>query len=203
MFKLKKQNKKELILVPTLTLLLMVTLFMVCSKANEVTLASTEAGLASAEASSAISATGDWWSQDLDCSGCHARNVESFTDSNLSASVHGQEGYGDCVNCHSLETLEEAHQGAMDIPEYIPLKLPQSACLACHGTYEDLIALTKDSTVFETPDGTFVNPHTQPTETHQENVECYSCHKMHSEPDPKGYCYTCHHTGDLTCYTCH
>ena len=191
-------------MIPTLALILMVALVMGLSQVDKATEVSENAGTDSAGPGAIIATTGDWWSEDMDCSGCHARNAESFNDPNLPAYAHAQAGYGDCVNCHDAETLKETHKNATGAPaNSIPLRLPQSTCLACHGTYEKLAELTKDSTAYETPEGTYVNPHVPPSDTHEQNVECYNCHKIHRDYDLQGYCNQCHHTGDLTCYTCH
>ena len=145
----------------------------------------------------------NWWSQDMDCSGCHAGHVESMTDSSLLAYAHAQAGLDQCLACHELADLEEAHDRPATVPDFIARQYSQDSCLKCHGTYESLAELTADSTIFEKPDGSFANPHQWQGEPHEENIECYNCHKIHIEWDTTRYCYSCHHTEDLECYTCH
>jgi hypothetical protein len=128
-----------------------------------------------------------------------------MTDSELLAYSHVQVGIDECTSCHELTTMEEVHSDVMPTQTFVKTrKYPQEFCLGCHGTYADLIALTADSTVFEATDGRYFNPHEPPTEEHDENVDCYKCHKVHTTFDPITYCYGCHHAGELSsCNTCH
>jgi len=129
--------------------------------------------------------------------------VDSLKDANLSAYVHVQEGYV-CLDCHELAVLEDVHKDAdLNATSIKALRFPKEFCLSCHGSYSALIKLTTDSIAFEDPEGNYINPHEQPSETHTENVECYSCHKMHKTYNPINYCYGCHHAGVLECGTCH
>ncbi|WP_072774153.1 cytochrome c3 family protein [Desulfitobacterium chlororespirans] len=146
--------------------------------------------------------TKDWWTPDMDCALCHSSNVESMQNTKLTISVHAQEGQN-CVDCHGLATLQEAHQGATTVPGNITVRMPKEMCFQCHGSYEELAALTADSTVLPKKDGGYANPHVRPNENHDADVECYKCHKMHKEYDNRAECLSCHHTGELTCYTCH
>ena len=67
-------------------------------------------------------------------------------------------------------------------------EFPKEFCLGCHGSYANLIVLTKDSTALSDIADTVVNPH----DSHQGEVDCYNCHKMHRTVKPINYCYTCH-----------
>lgn len=189
----------------------MVVVIVGCSKSTEATTSPKTTDTAEASKSS-TPATGestppaapseDWWSPDMDCSLCHSKNVESMESSVLTISAHAQAGQK-CTDCHDLETLKEAHKGGSTVPGALNVTMPKEMCLECHGTYEELAARTTDSTVLQKKDGSYVNPHVRPNENHQDNVECYRCHKMHMEYDNKAECLSCHHTGELTCYTCH
>ncbi|AGA69134.1 doubled CXXCH motif-containing protein [Desulfitobacterium dichloroeliminans LMG P-21439] len=143
-----------------------------------------------------------WWSPDMDCSVCHSKNVESMGNSTLTISQHAQAGQK-CVDCHGLETLQEAHKGGSKVPGVINVRMPKEMCFECHGSYEEIATRTADSTVLEKKEGGYVNPHVRPNENHEDNVECYECHKMHMDYNNKANCLSCHHTGELTCYTCH
>jgi len=69
-----------------------------------------------------------------------------------------------CVDCHG--TFFPKH------------RLTVEQCLKCHGSYQDLAALTED--VYPT------NPH----DSHLGEVRCTRCHKAHKEPAL--YCNKCH-----------
>jgi cytochrome c-type protein NrfB len=118
---------------------------------------------------------------------------ESLSDSELSAYTHAQAGLT-CLDCHELTALEQVHENAdPNANEVVERKFPNEFCLKCHGSYQSLTELTKDSTVFE---GT--NPH----DTHLGEVECYSCHGIHKTSKGIQYCYSCHHPEALFTQGC-
>ena len=135
---------------------------------------------------------------DMDCTTCHVMTsyVESLQDATLLAYVHAQEGLA-CLDCHELAVLEQIHEGAdPDTTELKERKFPMEFCFACHTSYPALIELTKD---YIAPAGENINPH----DTHEGELECYTCHKMHKKTWELTYCYNCHHERVLECGTCH
>ncbi len=130
------------------------------------------------------------WSPDMDCAICHVMQpyVDSLQDSSLKVNVHAQKGFG-CIFCHEQEVLVEVHRGVDSTATSInERKFPKQSCLKCHGSYANLIALTKDSTELTVIADEAVNPH----DTHLGEVDCYYCHKMHKKFKPIDYCYDCH-----------
>ncbi|MEI6874077.1 MAG: cytochrome c3 family protein [Spirochaetota bacterium] len=88
---------------------------------------------------------------------------------------------------------------------------PADTCLDCHGPFESLVNATK---AYKWPSGDLVSPHQYEPHTSKDIIDCTNCHKPHplppsesdikamADPDPS-FCYSCHHTGVLTCGTCH
>ena len=114
--------------------------------------------------------------------------VDSLQDSSLEVYVHAQKGFV-CLDCHEQEAVEEVHRSANGSATSIKeRKFPTEPCLGCHGSYADLIAPTKDSTALKVIADVVVNPH----DSHQGEVDCYYCHKMHKKIKPINYCYECH-----------
>ena len=130
------------------------------------------------------------WSPGIDCSVCHVMQsyVDSLQDPSLIVYIHAPKGFG-CLDCHEQEILEEVHgdvnSNATSIEER---KFPMEYCFRCHGSYADLIELTKDSEALTVIADEAVNPH----DSHEGEVDCYYCHKMHKKVEPKDYCYDCH-----------
>lgn len=152
------------------------------------------------------------WTNDTDCSTCHAAESASLSDSSTSASVHGGEVEG-CVTCHTDEAgLASAHEGST--PEAVKkatklrkTSIDEQTCLACHESNAALAAKTADSTVLTDSQGTVVNPHALPETKDHADTNCASCHVMHrdepaSESAP-AYCQACHHSNAYECNTCH
>jgi hypothetical protein len=141
----------------------------------------------------------------MDCSRCHATYVASMAKSALVVNAHAvKAGLAKCTDCHPASVLQEAHQGVK--PGEVPLsdlRFPNDFCLKCHGDYAALAKLTANSTAFITPSGESINPHLQPTDTHDTSVECWRCHRFHAAFEPISYCYDCHHTKELICSKCH
>jgi len=136
------------------------------------------------------------WSPEMDCSVCHADIVYTLTDKTLLVPECAARG-DTCVTCHEEEILVKIHAGEATSRDNKVATTEN--CLNCHGSYEALIELTVDSQAFLDLNGNAVNPH----ETHQGEVDCYQCHKMHSSYEPINYCNTCHHNGLASCVTCH
>ncbi len=130
------------------------------------------------------------WSPDIDCAICHVMQpyVASMQDSSLMGYVHAQKGFV-CLVCHEQGVLGEVHRdvssNATSIKER---KFSKEFCLRCHGSYAALTTLTKDSTAFTDIADVAVNPH----DSHEGEVDCYYCHKMHKKIKPINYCYDCH-----------
>lgn len=77
-------------------------------------------------------------------------------------------GYGaECVNCHG------------DVKPETGAYVEVTACLGCHGSYEDMQKLTAQKF------GNY-NPHLN----HLGEVDCTVCHKGHQES--ASYCNSCH-----------
>ena len=86
-----------------------------------------------------------------------------------------------------------------------------NTCLLCHGPFEKLVEATKGYTW---PNGDITSPHKYEPHKSKDKIDCINCHKPHplppsesdikamADPDPS-YCYSCHHTGVLSCGTCH
>jgi hypothetical protein len=114
--------------------------------------------------------------------------IDSLQDSSLIVYVHAQAGF-DCLDCHEQEVLEEVHGtvnfSATSVNER---EFPKQFCLDCHGSYAALIARTKESNALTDIDNVSVNPH----DTHEGEVDCYYCHRMHKKVEPINYCYGCH-----------
>ena len=130
------------------------------------------------------------WSPDIDCTVCHVMQpyVASMQDSSLMVYNHAQKGFV-CLDCHEQGVLVEVHGGVnSDATSIKERKFSKEFCLACHGSYANLIALTKDSTEFTVIADEAVNPH----DTHLGEVDCYYCHKMHKKVKATNYCYDCH-----------
>ena len=143
----------------------------------------------------------------MDCSTCHAKYVDSMTDSTLLGYAHSQAGFDNCTDCHDVSTLEEVHIDVMPDDTYVKvLRYEQAFCLGCHGSLESLAALTVDSIVLTDSNGTVVNPHDLPQSDSHVSFkvnECYNCHKMHKSYEAIDYCYGCHHKQVFECGTCH
>jgi len=88
-----------------------------------------------------------------------------------------------------------------------------SACLECHGPYDELAESTAD---YVTPSGETATPHQYvPHEEKKDIPECAECHESHPIPlesmeqivRPKyiDWCYMrCHHNWDFqSCISCH
>lgn len=153
------------------------------------------------------------WSYDSDCSMCHATETSSMEDAACLASTHAAQG-NTCQTCHSDEAgLSEAHVDATaELAAKRATKLrsttiEEKACLACHGSYEELAEKTAASTVLTDAEGKVVNPHAIPENEDHAATDCSSCHAMHSsEPASEtapDYCISCHHANVFACHTCH
>lgn len=87
------------------------------------------------------------------------------------------------------------------------------ACLACHGSFDDLVKATAD---FTAASGETTSPHRYIPHDDKEGLpECTGCHTAHAipiedvsaivKPDNVDWCYdNCHHARNLSaCSTCH
>lgn len=147
------------------------------------------------------------WTPDMECSSCHAQQVQSESDSACLASKHEASS---CESCHgSADNLASAHEGA-SADATMPKKLSkdnavgEDACLSCHGTWEDLAAKSAEVTVLTDADGTVVNPHAMDRTGDHAVITCTSCHSVHeAQADQKELCLSCHHEDVFECRTCH
>jgi nitrate/TMAO reductase-like tetraheme cytochrome c subunit len=160
-------------------------------------------------------------------------SVSKATGMPFLANDHAKNGEA-CLNCHK----PELQQQVSELIKYVttdtsaPLaqrKFPDSFCLACHGTREEVAAKTADYTVklvdipqsyldtFKKAGYAFtstvkINPHTVPvasgaTDPHVAGgplPACNNCHSMHHDSAGIDYCYSCHHTQTFApCSICH
>jgi hypothetical protein len=105
-----------------------------------------------------------------------------------------------CLSCHDIDILRKLYilcdSTTIDEMKTNMTNSSMSICLTCHGTYEDLAALTKDNKETYLVDslGMSINPHN----TMQGEVECSVCHLVHSTTDiynnALNFCYDCHKT---------
>ena len=159
------------------------------------------------------------WSMETDCAACHTHESATSTSEN---SLHSTHNDMSCTSCHSQEDrLATVHRKmSADISKLRRLKrtsISEDGCIACHGSWEELSNLTKESTLIRDIEGLIVNPHIVRTELNATNqhdrVTCTTCHQMHTDrvhnPDTtleataNGVCETCHHAQVYTCGTCH
>ncbi len=117
------------------------------------------------------------------CSSCHvmAPYVASMSSPNRLAYVHAQAGVT-CQDCHPQTTVTLVGEIASNITHNYPqpldtLSFQTQACLHCHGTYAQLALRTQNLAR---------NPHN----SHEGQLECRSCHQMHT--DSIYYCGQCH-----------
>lgn len=151
------------------------------------------------------------WTMDSDCSTCHTYEADSMSDASfVQAHAHENES---CTDCHTEESvLATAHEGITlgDKPakKATVQTVSDDSCMGCHGTMDEMAAITAGSTALTDSNGVSVNPHElQPGERHAENPPtCTSCHSTHSQDlskDSMKFCAQCHHRGVFTCGNCH
>ncbi len=101
-----------------------------------------------------------------------------------------------CLSCHDIDTLrklyllcdaEAVNEAKDNMSDTI-----NELCFVCHGSYLELIQLTKDSMALMDSDGTVINPH----DTMLGEAACNYCHSIHDATDSAAIalakCYTCH-----------
>ena len=145
--------------------------------------------------------------------------IDSINDEGTMVYAHYNNDSGDveevnCLSCHDMDMLRKLYykvdasilEEAMNAMNSSETTL---MCLTCHGSYEELAALTADYTDFADREGTVANPHIYGggmVDTHEE-LSCLSCHSGHINMDDitmaKMYCYGCHHDEVFECGTCH
>lgn len=161
--------------------------------------------------------TTTWWSAETDCATCHDNSVTTLASLSCEAAKAGSPEA--CMTCHSdIASIEEAHAKVDlsntdgDVGYLKKSKIKEDDCLTCHNR-DDLVAATAEVTALTDFQGTTVNPHEASTvyntDGGHDNMNCGSCHKMHSNNEPPtekvafDYCNECHHTGVYECGTCH
>ncbi len=103
-----------------------------------------------------------------------------------------------CLSCHDIYTLRQLYLLCDPIANaYVGKDMLDSSteiCLTCHGSYAELIELTKDSVALHYSEGITVNPH----DTMMGELACLTCHSGHNVSAPASnaldYCYVCHVT---------
>ena len=122
------------------------------------------------------------------CASCHEEHYTTWAapESEYSlAHQHAEMGVS-CQSCHQ-RTVGESVMEVVDYATgnyYYPFpetELPMDNCFACHGSYAEIIPLTDPLITGEAR-----NPH----DGHWGELECGTCHKMHS--DSIDYCASCH-----------
>jgi len=144
---------------------------------------------------------------DMDCAGCHEKQVKSMTDKTIHVSAHAKKGVDKCTDCHDTAGLKVSHANVVpgETSFVKARRYPKEFCLKCHGIYTDLAKRTANSKALKDTKGRVVNPHDIPkTPKHGRVAECANCHKEHNtNPDVIRYCFGCHHTGEFSCGKCH
>ena len=150
------------------------------------------------------------WTAESDCATCHDSDVASFSDTNCPASLHA-DMQDQCMTCHDDPEMEKAHSKVTWDSEKKKVTLKRTTvtrdtCTPCHDESE-LAQKTADSTVLTDKNGTTVNPHDLPTNEEHGEVNCSSCHKLHTADAPaeqaQATCKNCHHADVYECGTCH
>jgi hypothetical protein len=152
------------------------------------------------------------WTIDSDCKSCHVVEAQSATDVSYTYSVHATD-VSNCTSCHTDDdgSLASGHKSYATAKQPTKLKkttVTNDTCLSCH-TQEELAQATAGFTELADSNNNTVNPHELPdTESHQKNVNCSNCHKMHVADNntidtAKKACQSCHHAGVFECGTCH
>jgi len=119
------------------------------------------------------------WDSDARCADCHTKEVKSMADNNKLAYKHAAAG-NVCSDCHNAKDLQKSH-GNIATASPVPVqKYSSTICFKCHGSYADIIKLTKGKTR--------LNPH----DSHYGEVDCFICHKVHIAKSPDGFCVSCH-----------
>ena len=153
------------------------------------------------------------WSMDSDCASCHTKEAATLTNDSCLLYAHSDL---ECTSCHiDDDKLALSHKDmSADTSRLRRLKrttVGEETCVDCHGTWEELSELTKESTLVKDTEGTVVNPHTVTTVINKsfqhDRITCTSCHQMHTETtletNANSTCATCHHQNVYTCGTCH
>lgn len=148
------------------------------------------------------------WNMQADCMACHEKQGESLEDGTCLAGSHASGNRATCTSCHTDEAgLASAHEGVTEAKNVRALKeteVTDEACLACHGSYDELAKRTTDYTGTTDKNGTTVNPHAVPETDAHAALSCVYCHGGHKEvKDISKSCMTCHHAEVYECGTCH
>ncbi len=119
------------------------------------------------------------WNPGARCADCHIAEVKSMSDTALLASKHAAAG-NDCSDCHYPSDMEKTHK-SIDTALPVPVqKYSSTLCFKCHGSYADIVELTKGRTR--------LNPH----DSHYGEIDCFICHKVHAAKSPDEFCVSCH-----------
>ena len=150
--------------------------------------------------------------------------IDSINDEGTMVYAHYNNDSGDedevtCLSCHEMDMLRELYYKVdASILEEAMNSMNSSEttlmCLTCHGSYQELAALTADYTGFADGEGTVANPHIyggglaeSSSEEQHYALSCLSCHSGHTDMDAITmgiiYCYGCHHDEVFECGTCH
>ncbi|MFH0726530.1 MAG: cytochrome c3 family protein [Pseudomonadota bacterium] len=140
------------------------------------------------------------WNEEKACTACHVLEGRSMTRESMLAFRHAGAGEN-CLTCHDAADLKDTHKGFAEqsVARIQTKKYPQAFCFKCHGSYEKLIELTKDSKVCTDKKGNVANPH----DSHLGVSDCFNCHRIHRMSAGVNHCYSCHHANVFECGTCH
>jgi hypothetical protein len=159
--------------------------------------------------------------------------TSSIDNSPLLANDHAKNNVI-CLDCHEAKINQQVSElityATKDTSAPMTQrKFPDSFCLKCHGTRDEVAEKTKDYTITlnDVPENildTFskagyqftktvsINPHTIPVASNAANPHepggtlpaCNNCHSMHREQPDLNYCFSCHHTKTFApCTICH
>lgn len=144
---------------------------------------------------------------EADCALCHEEQSDTAVNGKTGfAKVHSEQNMT-CTECHNnLDDLNKSHDG-VTMESKKPKKLDHDmsqSCIDCHGTLEEMAAITSESETLVDKNGTTANPHDIPDTPSHETPSCTECHGEHEEKDAlEDYCFSCHHAQVFECNTCH
>ena len=122
------------------------------------------------------------------CAACHTDYYQNWADPDVPYSLshaHSEMGVS-CQACHQRTVGEAVGEVVNYITGnyYSPIPkttLSMDNCFACHGDYEQVIALTSEEVT---------NKYRNPHDGHWGELECNTCHNAHQ--DSYNYCEDCH-----------
>jgi hypothetical protein len=104
----------------------------------------------------------------------------------------------ECFSCHEINTLRTlfalADSKANSDQDKIMTRNSIETCLSCHGTYEEVAELTKDTKIAAFFNVNFHDPSFM-TNGPKDPIKCTICHIVHGTSSINAnFCHTCHMT---------